>query len=157
MGRNSPGWHRLGDLCPGVSSPIFTLLWKCNISIHCYRRSSLELLIHTSWEEIFLQTSASVQTADHWMQQLPGPRLRLPTGTWLQASAPSSPSWMVLHLDQGADRPPASIPPGVGVRDAHPALAYPNIPPASLTLKNAITGLGLFLARLHSCAQSSNT
>lgn len=154
---NSPGWHRLADLCPALSSPIFTLLWKCNTSSHCYGRSSIELLIHTSWEEIFLQMSASVQTANHWIQQLLGPGLRLPTGTWPQASASSSASWMVLHLSRGADRPPASIPPGMGVRDAYPVLVYPNAPPASDILKTAITRLGLFLAHLHPCAQSSNT
>lgn len=113
---NSPGWHHLADLCPALSSPIFTLLWKCNISVHCYGRSSLELLIHTSWEEIFLQSSASVQTANHWMPQLLGPGLRLSTGTWPHASAPSSASWMVLHLSRGADRPPASLPPGRGLK-----------------------------------------
>lgn len=150
---NSPGWHRLADLCPARSSPIFTLLRKGSISAHCYGRSSIELLIRTSWEEIFLQTSASVQTANHWMQQLLG----LSTGTWPQASASSSALWMILHLDRGADRPPASIPPGAGVRDAYPVPVYPNAPPASDILKNAITRLGVFLACLHPCAQSSNT
>lgn len=157
---NSPGWHCLADPCPALSSPIFTLLWKCNISAHCYGRSSIELLIRTSWEEIFLQTSASVQTANHWMQQLLGPGFRLPTGTWPRASASSSAPWMVSHLAWGADGPPASIPPGAGVGDTYPAPVYPNAPPpppASDILKNAITRLGLFLARLHPCAQSSHT
>lgn len=115
---NSPGWHRMADPCPALSSPIFTLLWKCNISAHCYERCSIELLIHTSWEEIFLQTSASVQTANHWIQQLLGPGLRLATSTWPQPSASSSVPRMVSRLGRGADRPPAAIPPGVGVRDA---------------------------------------
>jgi len=115
MAINSPGWHRFADLCPALSSPILTLLWKCNVSVHCYGRFSLELLIHTSWEEIFLRTSASVQTANHWMRQLPGPGLRLSAGTRPPASASPAASGLVRQLGWGADRPPAPIPPGVGI------------------------------------------
>lgn len=81
----------------------------------------------------------------------------LSTGTQPQASASSSASRMRLYLSWGADSPPASIPPGTGVRDVYSLLMYPNVPPAFDILKNTVTRLDLFLAHLQPCVQSSNT
>lgn len=102
-------------------------LWNWNISAHCRERSTLELLTHSSWEGISLQTSASLSSP-----QISGCSL-----SWGQES---SGHWCLnfhLLLQQGCSctsgithRFPAPTPPGAEVGAAHPALGYPNTPPA---------------------------